>query len=184
MKAQIYTNLDLFHGELRNFVLKKVRDTALADDIVQDVFLKVYTKIDQLKESDKLLGWIYQIARHTITDHFRKHQKTVNPNDLKWESDSNTLNECVARCLKQLIVTLPDKYKEAFQLSEIDNVSQIQLAERLGISYSGAKSRVQRARLLLKQKMQELLIIKTDAYGNVIVCEGRNLMCCKPGQSC
>jgi RNA polymerase sigma-70 factor (ECF subfamily) len=80
--------------------------------------------------------------------------------------------------LQQLVLTLPQKYREAFQLSELEDVSQTQLAQQLGISYSGAKSRVQRARQLLRSKMEELLIIKTDPYGNVLVCRDRNPCCC------
>jgi RNA polymerase sigma-70 factor (ECF subfamily) len=171
-------HLRLFQGELRAFVVKRVKDRALAEDIVQDVFLKVHLKITQLKDTDKLLGWIYQITRNTITDHFRKNQKQILPADLDWEADSNELNECVATCLKDLVTTLPEKYREAFQLSELDNLSQVQLATHLGISYSGAKSRVQRARQILKKKMDEVLVIKTDSYGNVIVCKDRKLVCC------
>jgi DNA-directed RNA polymerase specialized sigma subunit, sigma24 homolog len=56
---------------------------------------------------------------------------------------------------------------------EIKNVSQLELAQQLGISYSGLKSRVQRGRQMLKEKMTDLYHIQTDGYGNVIVCEDR-----------
>jgi RNA polymerase sigma-70 factor (ECF subfamily) len=79
--------------------------------------------------------------------------------------------------LQQLVMTLPDKYREAFQLSEIQNVSQTEIADRLGISYSGAKSRVQRARQMLRNKMEDILIIETDPYGNVLICKDRNPCC-------
>jgi RNA polymerase sigma-70 factor, ECF subfamily len=177
MSAQIDANLNLIKDELRSFVLKRVKDNALADDIVQDVFLKVYTRMGQLKHSDKLLAWVYQIARNTIVDYFRQRKK-LDVCLMDWENETNRLNECVALCLQQLVLTLPDKYREAFQLSEIEDISQTQLAQRLGISYSGAKSRVQRARQLLRKKMEELLIIKTDSYGNVLICKDRNPCCC------
>jgi RNA polymerase sigma-70 factor (ECF subfamily) len=83
----------------------------------------------------------------------------------------------VSGYLNELLPTLPDKYREALQLTEIENLSQLELAERLGISYSGAKSRVQRARQMLKEKMDEVLIVKTDAYGNAIVCKDRTPCC-------
>ncbi|MEP6736578.1 MAG: sigma factor-like helix-turn-helix DNA-binding protein, partial [Chryseolinea sp.] len=69
--------------------------------------------------------------------------------------------------------TLPDKYREAIELTELNNLSQTDLADKLKISYSGAKSRVQRARRMLKEKMEEQYQIKMDAYGNAIVCENR-----------
>jgi RNA polymerase sigma-70 factor (ECF subfamily) len=177
MNAQINNSLEDLKAGLKAFVFKRVKNNALADDIVQDVFVKVFTKIGQLKHSEKLVAWVYQIARNTINDHYRQHAKSVSAELLNWESNTNLLNECVACCLQQLVMTLPDKYREAFQLSEIENISQTEIADRLGISYSGAKSRVQRARQMLRNKMEEILIIKTDSYGNVLICKDRSPCC-------
>lgn len=158
---------------LKNFVYRRVKDKALAEDIVQDVFLKVHTRLDQLKDNEKFLSWIYQITRNTITDHFRIQSKSINVLDLDWESDHSSLNDCVSSCLIEMLSNLPEKYREAIELTELKNLSQTDLASKLNISYSGAKSRVQRARQMLKEKMEEQYRIKMDAYGNVIVCENR-----------
>ncbi len=77
-----------------------------------------------------------------------------------------------------MLLTLPEKYREAIELTEFKNLSQLDLAHKLDISYSGAKSRVQRARQLLKEKMEEQYKIKMDAYGNVLVCENRGACNC------
>ena len=159
--------------ELRNFVYRRVRDKALADDIVQDVFLKVHAKLGQLKDTEKITGWIYKITRNVITDYFRNKSKTISAHDLDWESDHQILNDCVSSCLQEMLLTLPEKYREALELTEIKNLTQTELAQKLNISYSGAKSRVQRARQMLKEKMEESYHIKTDSYGNVIFCENR-----------
>jgi RNA polymerase sigma-70 factor (ECF subfamily) len=158
---------------LKTFVYRRVKDKALTDDIVQDVFLKVHTRLHQVKDFEKITGWIYQITRNAITDHFRAQSKSINAFDLDWESEHSSLNDCVASCLKEMLLTLPAKYREALELTELKNFSQTQLAEKLNISYSGAKSRVQRARQMLKSKMDAHYEIKMDAYGNVIVCENR-----------
>ena len=160
-------------NELRLFVFKKVKDRSLAEDIVQDVFIKVHAHIQSVKESEKITGWIYQITRNVITDHFRKQSRPILINDLDWENDTSNYNECVASCLKEMLLQMPEKYREAIELTEFENVSQIQLAERLKISYSGAKTRVQRARQMLKSMMNEHYNIKTDVYGNAVVCEDR-----------
>lgn len=171
------TNWSFFQNELKGFIYKRVKDRALTDDIIQDVFLKAQSKIDQLQESKKFTGWIYQITKNTIIDHFRKLSKNIHPSDLDWDSDAQNFNECVSNVLKELLPTLPEKYREALQLTELENLSQLDLADRLGISYSGAKSRVQRARQMLKEKMDDVLIVKTDTYGNVIVCKDRSNCC-------
>lgn len=165
-------------AKLKSFVFKHTKDKATTDDIVQDVFLKVHDKVSQLKESDKLVGWIFQITRNAITDHFRKQAKTINSHDVDWESEKVSLNDCVHSCLRDMLDTLPTKYKEALELTELQNVSQLDLAERLQISYSGAKSRVQRARQMLKEKMDQAYQIKVDAYGNVLVCENKTTCSC------
>jgi RNA polymerase sigma-70 factor (ECF subfamily) len=178
METSTITNWSFFQNELQGFVFKRVKDKALAEDIVHDVFLKVQDKMSQLKESEKITSWIYQITKNTIIDHFRKKSKNIVANsDLNWDSDEPNYNECASNCIAELIPSLPDKYREALQLAELGNVSQLELASRLGISYSGAKSRVQRARKILKDKIEELLIIKTDSYGNVIVCQDKGSCC-------
>ena len=161
------------HQELVGFVYRRVRDKATAEDIVQDVFLKVYTRMDQLKEADKLRSWLFQITRNSIADYYRRQPKEVLAEDLDWDNESKPLNECVSSCLQQMISTLPDKYREAFELSEIHNLAQVDLAKKLNISYSGAKSRVQRARQMLRERMEEKYSIKVDRYGNVTVCENK-----------
>ena len=164
--------------ELKSFVYRRVKDKALSEDIVQDVLLKIHSRLDQLKDDEKIMGWIYQITRNTITDHFRAQAKLIRPHDLDWESDHSSLNDCVSSCLSEMLSNLPEKYREAIELTEFKNVSQLDLATKLNISYSGAKSRVQRARQMLKEKMEEQYNIKMDAYGNVIVCENRSLCNC------
>ena len=52
--------------ELTRFVYRRVKDKALTQDIVQDVLLKAYTRLDQLNDTEKITGWIYQITRNTI----------------------------------------------------------------------------------------------------------------------
>lgn len=160
-------------GKLKSFVFRYTKDKAVADDIVQDVFLKVHSKLGQLKESEKLAGWIFQIARNTITDYFRLKSKAINVADIDWEAERRPLNDCVSGCLQDMMTTLPEKYKNALELTEFKNLSQLELAKELNISYSGAKSRVQRARQMLKEKMDDAYLIKFDSYGNVVVCEDK-----------
>lgn len=158
---------------LKLFVFRYTKDMALAEDLVQDVFLKVHSKLGQLKNSDKLAGWIFQIARNTITDYFRYKSKAINSVDIDWENEEQPLNDCVSGCLQTMLTTLPEKYRHALELAELKNVSQLDLTKQLKISYSGAKSRVQRARLMLKEKMDKAYVIQFDPYGNVLVCKDK-----------
>lgn len=161
--------------ELKGFVYKRVKDKALAEDIVHDVFIKVHAKIHQLKESEKLLGWIYQITRNAIIDHFRKNTKAITAID--WESNPQNFNDCIADTIIKLIPTLPDKYRVPLEMTQNGNMSQLQVAEKLGLNYPTAKARIQRARQMLRKKIQEIAIVETDGYGNVIICRDRGSCC-------
>ena len=160
-------------GDLKNFVYGKVKDKATSEDILQDIFLKVQTNARQLRDSEKITSWIYTIARNAVVDHYRKNSKTISPVDVDWESDKQEFNDCVAHCLRIFLNTLPEKYKQALELTDIENLSQLELAQRFNISHSAARSRVQRARKMLHDKLHEVYLIKTDRYGNIIVCENR-----------
>lgn len=173
---EITLNWKTVQNELKAFVYKRVKDKALTDDIVQDVFVKMYTHIDQVKDTEKITAWLYQITRNIIVDHFRRQSKPIIMLDIESDSEQRNLNDCVSSCLKEMLLTLPDKYREAIELTEFNNLSQLQLAGKLGISYSGAKSRVQRARQMLKERMDQNYIIKMDSYGNVTTC--RNVVAC------
>lgn len=175
--AELTLNWDQVQSELKGFVYKRVKDKALTEDIVQDVFLKVQGKIQHLRENEKVFGWIYQITRNTIVDHYRKASKSINPDDIDWESSPPNFNDCVSNVIQDLIPTLPEKYRIPLELTEIQNMSQLEVAERLNLSYTAAKSRVQRARRMLKQNLDEMLVLKTDGYGNVVLCKNR-LPCC------
>lgn len=164
-------------SELKGFVYKRVKDKALTEDIVHDVFLKVQAKIHQVKESDKIFGWIYQITRNTITDYYRKKSKDIHSKDIDWESSPPNFNDCVSNVINELIPTLPDKYRIPLEMTEFQNMSQLEVAEKLNLNYTTAKARVQRARRMLREKMDEMLIVKTDGYGNVILCKDRGGCC-------
>lgn len=175
--ASTALNWNNVQNELKGFVYKRVKDKALTEDIVHDVFLKVQAKIHQVKESDKLFGWIYQITRNTITDHYRRNSRSINPKDIDWESNAPNFNDCVSNAIRELIPTLPEKYRVPLEMSELQNMSQVEVADKLGLNYTTAKTRVQRARQMLKDKMDKLLIVKTDGYGNVTICKNRGTPC-------
>lgn len=162
--------------ELKRFILSKIKNKDTGNDILQDVFLKLHSKIDTLKNEEKIKSWLYQITRNTITDHFRKQKFNVDADsiDIPIEAEASKANEQFANCMQPHINKLPSKYKEALTKTEFQNYSQLQLAKELNISYSGAKSRVQRAKELLKQYFMECCDISTDKYGNVLNFEAKH----------
>lgn len=170
MKTKTELIWNEYHKELKRFVLSKVKDRDISNDILQDVFLKLHSKLDTLKEEDKVKPWLYQITRNTITDYFRGKKYIVDADaiDLEEETETTDINEQFSGCVQPHINKLPSIYREALTKTEFENYSQFELAEELNISYSGAKSRVQRAKELLKSYFKQCCNISTDKYGNIL----------------
>jgi RNA polymerase sigma-70 factor (ECF subfamily) len=168
----VSTGLQAHRGELYRFVLKRVRDAAAAEDIVQEVLVKAYTQQGTLKEPSKLRSWLYQIVRNTISDHYRG-QKTLEPvlDHLPPPGAGEETEQAqreLAGCLVPLLDELPESYRRALQLAEIEGVTQQEVASRLGLSLSGAKSRVQRARKMLREALLNCCQVERDNRGAVV----------------
>ncbi len=171
---------DTFHTPIKHFILKYTHDEAIAEDILQDVFLKMHAHIETLKDEKKLQSWLYQITRNTIYDYYRSQRSTValpETFDLAEEPSQDDVEQTLLPCIKDMVNHLPGPYREAIILTEYDGLTQKELAERLHLSFSGAKSRVQRAREKLKQMLLECCHFVLDRRGKVIEYHPRNQCC-------
>ncbi|HEO65402.1 MAG TPA: RNA polymerase sigma factor SigZ [Spirochaetes bacterium] len=159
-----------YHHKLHLFIQKRVSDSFAADDILQEVFLKVLTKIDSLKDSDKLQGWVYQIARNAIIDYYRSHAPLEPPDNLIAieSSPSDKARQEIISCLEPMIRCLPEPYREAIILSDIEGRTQKEIAEKANLSLSGAKSRVQRARTMMKAMLLDCCQFEFDHQGRMV----------------
>ncbi len=161
-----------FHPGLKQFILKRVSDEQNAEDILQDVFLKIHTRIDTLRDEEKLQSWIYQIARNVIADYFREHKATVALSEALLLPEEPVVDDDVVKDLlpsvRTMVDSLPAEYRQALLLTEYEGLTQRELAERLGLSFSGAKSRVQRAREKLKAMLLDCCHFEFDRLGKVI----------------
>jgi RNA polymerase sigma-70 factor (ECF subfamily) len=164
-----------FSGNLHGFIRSRVTNDFDVDDIMQDVFRKIHDNVNKVEDDTKIQGWLFRVARNTIIDHYRSKAKVDSvPIDGKedmfvaQDEETGNLNETVASWLNSMIADLPDKYREAIVLTEIQGLTQKELAERLGISLSGAKSRVQRGREKLKEMLLDCCHLEFDRVGNVI----------------
>jgi len=142
--------------QLRSYVSKRIDDADAVDDILQDVYIKASGNLHQLKSKGSLKGWLYRIAHNTIMDFYRERQPYEElPEDLVAE-DQDTgkqAREELAQCLRPLIDELPEKYGTPLRLAELEGMSQQGIADKLGLSLSGAKSRVQRSRVKFREHM-------------------------------
>jgi RNA polymerase sigma-70 factor, ECF subfamily len=160
--------------DLRRFLRLRVTDEHVAEDLLQETFVRIHRNLDGLAEADRLAAWVYQIARNVLTDHYRKASAgaaaaAALPDDVPCRGDADgAVCAGAAKWMDELVRQLPDKYRDAVQWSELEGLSQQEVAERLRLSLPGAKSRIQRGRVMLKQVLQECCDFEIDRRGNVV----------------
>lgn len=173
-----------FSQRLLAVIRSRVADPSDAEDILQEVFLKVHLHLDSLHDESRLAPWLHQIARNAVADYGRR--KRISSELLEEmaqepaDADGRASEQQLARGLRGMIAALPAGYRDALMLAEIEGLSQQEVAARLNLSYSGAKSRVQRGRRLLHQALIDCCHIELDRRGGVIDYVPRDRLC----QSC
>ena len=168
-----------YHAKLSAFIKSKVTEDVV-DDLLQEVFIKIHSQINSLKESVKLESWLYQITRNTIIDYYRSKQAVEMLPDWveqpQFEKE-DTIRLELSSCLEPMIKALPEKYRHAVQMSEIERKTQQEVAEHEGISLSGAKSRVQRGRSLLKNMLSDCCQFEVNHHNQVLSYDKKEKNC-------
>lgn len=167
------------NGDLERYVCDKVNHQNHCHDILQDVYLKMVSNIEKIRTVDNIKAYLIRVSSNTIADHYRLERKLSAPQD-HYEAPhatccSDSYQDLAASFLLTAINQLPEKYKDALMKTELEGVSQKDYAEQLGISFSGAKSRVQRAREKLKDIILKCCDYQFDKYGNVVKCCGEDV---------
>ncbi len=196
IRPSLQTLWDQLHAFLLGFIRSRVTDDDDAEDILQDVFLRIHERLDTVRDMDRLESWIYQIARNSIIDYYRSRRRTVPLGELEDEERyseaaassiglsapdafDEDITQDLARDIREIVfdsTTLTEPYREALILTEYQGLTQKEMAERLGISLSGAKSRVQRARQKVKDALMTCCHFEFDARG--LVYDYRQHCCC------
>jgi len=169
-----------FSEKLHAFILRRVRDDGTADDLTQEVLLKVYRSRDSLRDGQRLEAWLYRIARTTLIDHYRRSRPNAPlPTALAAEpaDEVAALREAVITSMKRFLEELPDAYREPVRLSELEGLPLTKIALRLQLSLTAVKSRVRRGRAMLKRKLQDCCRFEFDRQGKVIGWERRRRCC-------
>lgn len=182
-------------GELRGFLVGQVGEPAAADDLLQDVFLKLHRRGCDLREKASPRAWLYQVARNAVVDHWRRRRETTQlPDDLAHVEvpTQETVQASLAPCLRPMIESLPVAYADALRLTELDELPQAEAARRLGLSMTALKSRVRRGRALLKVMLLQCCEFELSSAGHVLEYWPRQVCCvhaapcvessCKPNQ--
>lgn len=174
MTAKVW---DEFGEQLFGFIQSRVNNKEEAEDILQNVFVKVHTKLDTLNDRTRLASWVYQITRNEIIDFYRKNKAVQVDMENNLPDEEEDVPRDLLGCLKPFVDELPEKYRIALEQTTYEGRSQKEYAAENNITYATAKSHIQRARKQLKEKFQDCCNIVTDRYGNVISAHEKDCAC-------
>ena len=170
-----------FSDGLRRFILTKVKNETLADDLLQDIFIRIHSNIDSLQDETKVQAWVYQIARNMINDYYRKSNPQLLaevPETMEEEKESDEAMTETIRDMVLFMEELPEQDCQALCQIEFAGISVKEYAVNTGISYTAAKSRVARARHKLSDLLMNCCHYEFDKYGTVIDYHPIKCCCC------
>ena len=158
-----------YQGLLKRFLASKISDQQDAEDLLQQILIKVHNGLSDLKNVTSIKAWLMQISNRTIIDYYRKQAATrdLTGEELWYQNDKDVENELI-QCVSPFVRQLPDEFAELLLQVDLAGVSQKEYANRLNIPYSTLKSRVQKSRQLLKSVFEQCCELETDAAGRVI----------------
>lgn len=151
---------DKFAPKMLGVCMRYAKNTEQAEDVLQDGFVKVFTKLSNYSGNGSLEGWIRRIIVNTALDEIRrnvKFQNNVNVDDVdyKLELDSHIVEGLAADDLMAIVNAMPDGYRVVFNMFAIEGFSHKEIAVQLNISENTSKSQYSRARAYLKTKLEE-----------------------------
>jgi RNA polymerase sigma factor (sigma-70 family) len=154
---------ECYSGVMLSVCVRYVTDRETARDILQDGFIKVYTKIDTYTGSGSFAGWIRRIFVTTALEYLRQNDALKQSASLEEygntlpDTDITVLDKISADDLMACITRLPDGYRAVFNLYAIEGYSHTEIAEMLGINESTSRSQFMRARKILQKNVQSFI---------------------------
>ncbi len=176
-----------YHARLYRYLLKLSKNQAEAEDLVQETFLRIHSKLSSLREPSLLAGWLYRIATNVFYDHHRQklqRGKLIGPQgeagsrplEERWEDpDAPRIDRELDRnemsgCVQEFVEGLSDDYRVVILLHDIEELTNPEMADLLGCSLATVKIRLHRARKKLKAALNKGCEFSKDDR-DVLVCD-------------
>lgn len=175
-------------ARLRPYLRRRLPSAADVDDVMQEVLLRVMKGLPQLEDETRLPVWMVQIARNAVADFYRRAElgsrrldadpaSPKDPNEDGEEAERQRLEHILAVYVGHVARELPEPYREAIQLTELEGLTQKEAAARLGVPLSTLKSRVQRGRTRIRAQLDACCRVGLDGRGRVQTCEPLDTTC-------
>jgi len=163
-------------SRLGSWFERETGSAADAEDLLQETFVRIHARIDTLVDASSVRGWVGTIARNVLADYHRcrgVQSETRVAEEAAAPGRQAPIQQTVAAWLESFIAQLEPGDADALRFVDLGGHTQAELAEREGISLSGAKSRVQRARDRLRERLESCCAFAFDSRGGILSVEKR-----------
>lgn len=181
LDAAVRDSWQVLAQRLRAFIGRRLPQQDV-DDVLQDVLLKLHQNVRHLNDDSRFGPWVYSIARNAVIDRLRRKSPVAIDADAVDDlpvaiepEDDQPLTGCVS----PFVARLPEAYRHAITLVELEGLTQAEAARMVGVSLSGMKSRVQRGRRLMRAMFEECCHLTIDARGRVFEADRRASSSCE-----
>ena len=177
-----------FVNGLRRFIAQRVPSTE-AEDVLQDALLRLHEAAGSLRDADRAESWVFSIARHTIADFYRDRERKLDepavgraPETPEEDSAANLapydgehdVHEEVLSWLRPMVEELPEKYRRPLVMADFEGHTHQAVADEIGLSRSGATSRIRRARTKLRERLEECCEVEFGPEGKAVAFRRRD----------
>ena len=167
--CNIFEVWEEYKASLLGYIKKRITDPDDAKDLLQEVLLKSYQYCSNGKTIIYLKSWLYKITQNAIIDYHKKNNKTISfDHELEETDDEKSILGEASDYIKVLLKLLPDDYALPLYMSDIDGVDQKAIAEKLNLTLPNTKSRIQRARVKLKERFLECCVVGFGESGEMV----------------
>ena len=187
--ADLHASIDAHRDAIFRYVRRLIRDADEAEDLTQDTLLRAHERVETLESEAKLTAWLYRIATNLCTDRFRsaayRHQPTSLHTGAEEEGASALVGappadaprldlamqqDEMGTCVRRYLDGLSDSYRAVILLHDVQGLTNVRIAEMLGVSAGAVKIKLHRARERLRQALAQACEFETDERG-VRVCQ-------------
>jgi RNA polymerase sigma-70 factor (ECF subfamily) len=155
-----------FNRPLFNLIYRYTSNREVAEDLLQDVFLKIFTRLHELRNVETFIGWMYRIAVNTCFGYLRETRgqvrRTIALNDVKrgvGEDTGQSSDRFLKKALDDAIQSLPGRMRTIFLLHEVQGFKHEEIAPMLGCSVGTSKSQLFKARMKIRERLEEKKVI-------------------------